>query len=79
MRAVADTYLACNAATHGQHHGHAAGQGTGTGTGTGSKSSSNTKGAEYDATGGAVDDRSFLQKAKDKLTPGSDVRKHTKA
>ncbi|DBA98946.1 TPA: hypothetical protein ACH3X1_014689 [Trebouxia sp. C0004] len=32
-----------------------------------------TKGAEYDATGGAVDDRTGLQKVKDKLTPGSSV------
>lgn len=36
------------------------------------------KGSDYDATGGAVDDRSALQKIKDKLTPGSDVGKHTK-
>ena len=35
-----------------------------------------TKGAEYDATGGQVDDRSMMQKVKDAITPGSDVGKH---
>ena len=45
----------------------------------GDKVSSATKGAEYDATGGQVDDRTTMQKLKDKLTPGSDVGKHTKA
>ena len=60
-----------------------AGSSGGTGSGTvGSGGSSGhvskaTKGAEYDATGGAVDDRTGLQKVKDKLTPGSSVGKHT--
>lgn len=45
--------------------------------GAGSNTGKSTKGAEYDATGGAVDDRSGLQKIKDKLTPGSSVGKHT--
>lgn len=49
------------------------------GHGKGMKVSSATRGAEYDATGGAVDDRTAMQKIKDKLTPGSDVGKHTKA
>lgn len=35
-----------------------------------------TKGAEYDATGGEVDDRTMMQKVKDAITPGSDVGKH---
>lgn len=39
--------------------------------GSGSNTGKSTKGAEYDATGGAVDDRSGLQKIKDKLTPGA--------
>ena len=57
-------------------------QGTGTGShGTGAgektKESSNTKGALYDQTGGQVDDRTMMQKAK--LTKGDDVGKHTKA
>ena len=52
-------------------------QGAGGASGAGQKVSSNTKGAEYDQTGGAVDDRSGLQKVKDKLTPGSDVGKHS--
>lgn len=51
-------------------------QGTGTGH---SHGSSNTKGAEYDQTGGQVDDRSGMQKIKDKLTPGSSVGKHTQS
>ncbi len=65
-------------------------QGTGTGSGTGSGTGAGTgsgvgsgaghqKGAEYDQSGGQVDDRSAMQKIKDKLTPGSDVGKHTKA
>lgn len=49
------------------------------GHGKGMKVSSATRGAEYDATGGAVDDRTAMQKIKDKLTPGSDLGKHTKA
>ena len=56
------------------HHGHHSSDTTGSGAGGAGKG----KGAEYDATGGAVDDRSTLQKLKDKLTPGSDVGKHTK-
>lgn len=53
----------------GQHgHGHHGSDTTG----------KHQKGADYDATGGVVDDRSTLQKLKDKLTPGSDVGKHTK-
>ena len=56
---------------------------TGSGTlgsgGSGGNVSKATKGAEYDATGGAVDDRSGMQKIKDKLTPGSSVGKHTNA
>lgn len=78
----------------GQHHhsdyqpqGTDAGTASGTGFdasksgrhGKGIKVSSATKGAEYDATGGAVDDRTAMQKVKDKLTPGSDIGKHTKA
>jgi len=43
------------------------------------KDSSNTKGAEYDQTGGQVDDRTTMQKMKDKFTKGDDVGKHTKA
>lgn len=35
-----------------------------------------SKGAEYDATGGQVDDRTMMQKVKDAITPGSDVGKH---
>lgn len=62
-------YSSCFA---GHGHGHH-------GSGTSGKQSSATKGQEYDATGGAVDDRSTMQKLKDKLTPGSDVGKHTKA
>lgn len=61
-------------------------QGTGTGSGTGAGTGSGVgsgaghqKGAEYDQSGGQVDDRSAMQKIKDKLTPGSDVGKHTKA
>lgn len=45
-------------------------------TGTG-KESNVSKGVEYDATGGTVDDRSGMQKVKDTLTPGSSVGKHT--
>ena len=45
----------------------------------GGKVSKATKGAEYDATGGQVDDRTIGQKIKDKLTPGSSVGKHTDA
>ena len=44
----------------------------------GNKVSSATKGAEYDATGGAIDDRTTMQKVKDTFTPGSSVGKHTK-
>ncbi len=55
------------------------GSGTLGGGGSGGNVSKATKGAEYDATGGAVDDRSGLQKIKDKLTPGSSVGKHTNA
>lgn len=54
---------------HG-HHGHQ-------GTGSGHNTSSSTKGAQYDATGGAVDDRSFLQKGKDALKPGDQVGTHS--
>lgn len=43
------------------------------------KGSNASKGAEYDASGGAVDDRSGMQKVKDTLTPGSSVGKHTQA
>ena len=62
--------------------GTGTGSGSGTGLGTGSGAGSGTgqhKGAEYDQSGGQVDDRSAMQKIKDKLTPGSDVGKHTKA
>ena len=38
--------------------------------------SSNTRGQEYDATGGQVDDRTFGQKAKDAFKPGSQVGTH---
>ena len=41
------------------------------------KESNVSKGAEYDATAGTVDDRSGMQKVKDTLTPGSSVGKHT--
>lgn len=61
-----------NAGQHG-HHGSNT-----TGSRAGADSHGKGKGADYDATGGAVDDRSTLQKLKDKLTPGSDVGKHTK-
>ena len=40
------------------------------------KDSSNTKGAEYDQTGGCVDDRTFTQKAGDAIKPGSQVGTH---
>ena len=40
------------------------------------KDSSDTRGAEYDATGGQVDDRTFGQKAKDAFKPGSNVGTH---
>ena len=49
----------------------------GTGSAGSAKVSSASKGAEYDATGGAVDDRTGMQKVKDKLTPGSSVGKHS--
>ena len=58
--------------------GMSSGTGSGTGTGVGSGTGQH-KGAEYDQSGGQVDDRSAMQKIKDKLTPGSDVGKHTKA
>ncbi len=57
--------------------GTGSGVGSGTGTGVGS-GTGHHKGAEYDQSGGQVDDRSAMQKIKDKLTPGSDVGKHTK-
>lgn len=61
--------------------GHMAGDNThsyGAGTGHAQTVSSATKGAQYDATGGAVDDRTAMQKIKNTFTPGSDVGKHTK-
>ena len=44
----------------------------------GGKVSSATKGARFDETGGAIDDRTGMQKIADKLSPGSDVGKHTR-
>ncbi|DBB04623.1 TPA: hypothetical protein ACH3X1_012691 [Trebouxia sp. C0004] len=65
------------------HHINATGanaNGTGVGRhGHGNMVSSATKGAEYDATGGQVNDRTTMQKLKDTLTPGNNVGKHTKA
>lgn len=57
---------------------HSYGAGVGPDHKAGHKASKATKGAEYDATGGAVDDRTVGQKIKDAFTPGSDVGKHTK-
>ena len=45
---------------------------------SGSKVIAATKGARFDETGGAVDDRTGMQKIADKLSPGSDVGKHTR-
>ena len=42
------------------------------------KISKATKGAQYDATGGALDDRTTMQKLKDAFIPGSSVGNHTK-
>ena len=63
---------------HAGQHGHHDSNTTGSGAGADSHGKGKGKGADYDATGGAVDDRSIVQKLKDKLTPGSDVGKHTK-
>ena len=56
---------------------HSYGAGVGPDHKAGHKVSKATKGAQYDATGGAVDDRTVGQKIKDAFTPGSDVGKHT--
>lgn len=56
---------------------HSYGAGVGPDHKAGHKASKATKGAQYDATGGAVDDRTMGQKIKDVFTPGSDVGKHT--
>ena len=56
---------------------HSHGAGVGPDHKAGHKASKATKGAQYDATGGAVDDRTVGQKIKDAFTPGSDVGKHT--
>jgi len=46
--------------------------------GSPNKVSSATKGARYDETDGAIDDRTGMQKLADKLSPGSAVGKHTR-
>lgn len=56
---------------------HSHGAGVGPDHKAGHKASKATKGAQYDATSGAVDDRTVGQKIKDAFTPGSDVGKHT--
>ena len=40
------------------------------------KQSSDSKGQQYDATGGSVDDRTMMQKAKDAVKPGDQVGTH---
>ncbi|KAL0054416.1 hypothetical protein WJX82_008593 [Trebouxia sp. C0006] len=45
--------------------------------GSPNKVSSASKGARYDETDGAIDDRTGMQKLADKLSPGSAVGKHT--
>ena len=42
------------------------------------KVSKDTKGAQYDASGGAVDDRTITQQLKDAFIPGSSVGNHYK-
>lgn len=55
-----------------------AGTGAGHGSGlSGSGTGSAGKGAEYDASGGQVDDRSMMQKGMDAVKPGSQVGSHT--
>ncbi len=55
------------------NHGFATAQ-----AGSLNKVSSATKGARYDETDGAIDDRTGMQKLADKLSPGSAVGKHTR-
>ena len=75
--------------SHGHHgsQGYTGSQGQGYGgsegytgsqgqLGSHGKQSSNTKGQQYDATGGAVDDRTMMQKGKDALKPGDQVGTH---
>ena len=63
--------------SHGQGYGGSEGYTGSQGQqGSHGKQSSGTKGQEYDASGGAIDDRTMMQKGKDALKPGDQVGTH---
>ncbi len=71
--------LLWSALTHGDFAGLTGGPRSPSTVGDGgAKVSKATKGAQYDATGGAVDDRTGMQKLKDAFKPGTSAGNHTR-